>query len=70
MKYIITGHKGQIGLALKEALDELDKECVLAIDQRDGEDTAYINEDCMKADIFFHLADYCKINKIIKKPEI
>lgn len=71
MKYIITGHKGLIGQALKERLDLVKWKCVDAIDRR--EDSLTLTEDMadwkIKADIVFHLADNCKINECIKYPE-
>ena len=68
MKYIITGHKGQIGLELKKLLDEMG-ECVLAIDQRDGDNISNMTlYQSTKADIFFHLADNCKINEMVNEP--
>ncbi len=70
MKYIITGHKGLIGESLKKELDK-DNECVLEIDSRAGESTATINYyHNKKADIFFHLAARCKINKIVENPNL
>jgi len=70
MKYIITGHKGLIGSALKKRLDEKWK-CVGVYDVRNG-----IKEDLMdsfiteKADVIFHCAANCKINQCIKDPEL
>jgi nucleoside-diphosphate-sugar epimerase len=72
MKYVITGQKGLIGQELKKELDKLGHECVLEIDTRDGEEynIKYLkNRLGIEADICFHLASNCKINKIINNPD-
>lgn len=70
MKYIITGHKGLIGTALKSRLDYLGYECIYSIDKRDGQNAKWSDNWKHKADILFHLADNCKINKCIECPEL
>lgn len=67
MKYIITGHLGQIGIELKKELDKTN-ECVLAMDKRIGDDTLFLDGYEIKSDIFFHLAADCKINECIILP--
>lgn len=72
MRFIITGHMGLIGKPLKKKLLDLGNVCVDCVDKRDNLET---NTDEMsdwktKADIVFHLADNCKINQIIKNPEL
>lgn len=72
MKFIISGHKGLIGRFLKKRLENEGHECVLALDQRDEEnplDIKEIDKFNEKADMFFHLAANCKINKCIAEPE-
>ena len=70
MKYIITGHKGLIGSSLKNKLDNLKYKCVKSIDLRENENTKDLKNLKIKANIVFHLADNCKINKCIKNPNL
>ena len=67
MRYIITGHKGQIGRELKKLLDNNNSDCILQVDLKEGND---MTETFIKAnaDIFFHLASFCKINETVKNP--
>lgn len=71
MKYIITGHRGQIGRELKKRLD-LEHECVDAVDSRNRHrDTNILSYRVMPStDILFHLAANCVIRDIIKEPEL
>lgn len=68
MRFIITGQKGLIGEHLKKELDK-EHECVLAIDKRYGEHLSDLDKYDIKADIFFHLASFCKINEGTKNPD-
>ncbi len=72
MKYVITGHLGLIGRTLKKSLGRLGYKCVGKFDKRMGRgySTSTLKSKKMKADILFHLADNCKINKCIKIPEL
>ena len=67
MKYIITGNLGQIGIELKKRLDLLDWKCVDSADLRNGTEIRKLKG---KADIFFHLASFCKINQTITNPSL
>lgn len=70
MKFIITGQKGLIGTALKKRLDEEGNKCILKMDLRDGDDVCCdMPSSKYTADIMFHLAANCKINKCISNPE-
>jgi len=70
MKFAITGHLGLIGSSLKKRLEDEGNKCVFKIDIREGKDILYdmYGEKC-NADILFHLASRCKINKCISDPE-
>jgi nucleoside-diphosphate-sugar epimerase len=71
MRYVITGHEGLIGEALKKRLDEQGHECVLAIDKRSGSNILdLLTHEKVEADIFFHLAASCRINESIAHPEL
>lgn len=73
MKYIITGQLGLIGSPLKRRLDSLGHKCVYQIDKKYDNIQLVenlIDEKMRKADIVFHLADNCKINKCIDNPEL
>lgn len=68
MRYIITGHKGQIGRSLKQLLDSQGNDCIMAIDLKEGNNLAETMSK-IKADLFFHLASFCKINQTIQNPQ-
>jgi len=72
MKFILTGHKGLIGSFLLKRLMERGDTPLLLIDKREGKDILDIgsNQLIEKADIFIHLASFCKINKTIEDPEL
>ena len=68
-KFAMTGHAGLIGTFLKKRLEEEDNQCVLKMDLREGDDILYdIDHKKCNADIMFHLASNCKINKCVKSP--
>jgi len=70
MRFIITGHLGLIGSSLKKRLEDEGNKCVLKMDLRDGKDITYdLEGKKCNADIMFHLAARCKINKSISNPE-
>ena len=70
MKFMITGHLGLIGTALKKRLEDNENQCVLKMDLRDGDDIHYdMPTTKYNADVMFHLASNCKINKCIESPE-
>lgn len=72
MNFIITGHCGLIGTALKERLEQQGNRCILKMDLRDGDDICYdlpLPSLKYEADILFHLSANCKINKCIENPE-
>ena len=64
MKFVITGHKGLIGSFLLQRLGEP----VLSIDLRDGKNVLNIDKTKCHADVFIHLASFCKINQSIVDP--
>ncbi|MDD4467633.1 MAG: NAD-dependent epimerase/dehydratase family protein [Candidatus ainarchaeum sp.] len=72
MNFVITGHKGLIGSFLLKKLIALGHKPVLLVDLREGKNI--LNLDEMKlsepADVFIHLASFCKINKIIQDPTL
>jgi len=70
MRYIITGHKGLIGREIKKLLDSHGHECVMAIDLKNGNDMSQIFAKGVTADIFLHLASFCKIRQTIMNPEL
>ncbi len=74
MKYIITGHLGQIGRELNKRLKVLGNECILEVDLKNKEDINNMNlrhgKIDQQADVFFHLASFCKINKTIEDPDL
>ena len=71
MKFAITGHQGLIGSSLKRRLEDDGHRCVLNMDLQSGDDICCdMPEDKFSADIVFHLAAQCKINKCIKDPEL
>ena len=71
MKFILTGHKGLIGSFLLERLKQLGHKPVLLVDIRDGKNILDIGKIELKepADLFIHLAAFCKINKTIENPD-
>ncbi len=72
MKFVMTGHRGLIGHFLLERLVARGDKPVLLIDTRDGQDIRDINKHILKekADVMIHLAACCKIDKIIRNPEL
>jgi nucleoside-diphosphate-sugar epimerase len=72
MKFIMTGHKGLIGSFLLERLKKLGHEPILLIDLKEGQDVANILDKKLdeKVNVMIHLASFCKVNKIIKSPEL
>ncbi|MBU0467295.1 MAG: NAD-dependent epimerase/dehydratase family protein [Nanoarchaeota archaeon] len=72
MKFILTGHKGLIGSFLLERLKAQGHEPLLLIDKRDNQDIIEIGKHQLteKADMFIHLAAFCKINKTIEEPQL
>lgn len=68
----MTGHKGLIGTFLLEKLKQLGHKSILSIDLREGNDIANIENKKLeeKADVMIHLASSCKVNKMIKYPEL
>lgn len=70
MKYIMTGHFGLIGKPLNEKLKSLGHKCVEEIDKRFHQNTTYVDQWSINADVVFHLADNCKINKCIEDPSL
>ncbi len=72
MKFILTGHKGLIGSSLLNALLKRGDTPVLLVDKRDGKFVEDINKEELKepVDMLIHLADFCKINKIISDPKL
>lgn len=72
MKYIMTGHVGLIGTKLKKALDNNGYQFIRGLDKRVSihDNTTNTKNTKLNADIVFHLADNCKINQIIKNPEL
>ncbi len=73
MNFIITGHKGLIGRRLKQRLEGGGNECILSVDLRDKSNPLDVRnlskKEISKADILFHLASNCKINKCVDNPE-
>ncbi len=71
MDFAITGHKGLIGSSLKKRLEDNGHKCVLSMDLRNGDDICCdMPANKHSADIIFHLASQCKINKCVENPEI
>ncbi len=72
MNFILTGHKGLIGSFLEKKLRELNHTPLLLVDQRDGKGVSDIEKEKLTepADVFIHLADFCKINRTIETPEL
>ena len=70
MKFVITGHLGLIGFALKKRLEDDGNKCVFKMDLRDGYDVCcdLSAENRHSADVMLHLAANCKINKCIENP--
>ena len=66
MNVIITGHKGLIGSSLKERLKDHN---IVGIDLQEGENILNLDYK-VNADILFHLASHCKINKSVENPEL
>lgn len=61
---------GLIGTALKKRLEDEGSKCVLKMDLRDGDDVCCdMPISKYSADVMFHLAANCKINKCIDNPE-
>lgn len=68
-KYCITGQCGLIGSALKKRLDDEGNKCILEMDLKDDDDIYYnMPIEKYRANIMFHLASNCKINKCIDNP--
>lgn len=72
MNFIMTGHKGLIGSALLKRLEERGDKPIFLADIREGSNILDINEHRLdkKADVFIHLAAFCKINETIKNPNL
>lgn len=68
----MTGHKGLIGSFLLKRLEERGDKAVLLVDKREGENIIDMEKFSLNepADIFIHLASFCKINKTIENPEL
>lgn len=70
MRYVITGHLGQIGRELKKTLD-LEHECIGVVDIKGGQSTETLSYETMpETDVLFHLAANCVIRDTIKEPEL
>lgn len=67
----MTGHRGLIGSFLLKRLIERGDQPVLLIDKREGTNILDLNNQKLEqpADVFIHLASFCKINKTIENPE-
>jgi nucleoside-diphosphate-sugar epimerase len=72
MNIAITGQKGLIGNFLKKRLDREGHKIILEIDRREERDVSELENYQLKekVDMFIHLADFCKINKIIENPDL
>lgn len=72
MNFVLTGHKGLIGSFLLKKLIALGHKPVLLVDLREGKNILNLNEMKLSepADVFIHLASFCKINKIIQDPTL
>jgi nucleoside-diphosphate-sugar epimerase len=72
MKFILTGHKGLIGSFLLKRLEKEGHKAVLLVDKREGTNILDLEKFKLKekADVFIHLASFCKINKIIEDPSL
>ena len=72
MNFIMTGHKGLIGYFLLEKLKARGDKPVLLIDKRDGQNIISLDRFALRerADVFIHLASFCKINQTIENPEL
>ncbi len=72
MNFVMTGHKGLIGSFLLKKLIEKDYKPSLLIDRREGSDILDLDKTNLKekADVFIHLAAFCKVNKTIENPEL
>lgn len=68
MRYIITGHLGQIGKEFKKRIDLEKNVCVGAYDIRGGATTQSLPYTGLETDVLFHLAANCKINESVYTP--
>jgi len=72
MNFVMTGHKGLIGTFLLKRLEERGDKSVLLVDKREGTNIIDMLDFKLeeKADMFIHLASFCKINQTIENPEL
>jgi nucleoside-diphosphate-sugar epimerase len=70
MKFVMSGNKGLIGSFLLKKLEKRGDEGVMLIDKRDGKDILELGDERVEADVFIHLAAFCKINKTIENPDM
>jgi nucleoside-diphosphate-sugar epimerase len=74
MNVVLTGHEGLIGSALKKRLEKEGHRVVLGIDKRSGKDLDFLENykpgPFDKVDLVIHAAAFCKINKIVKDPNL
>ncbi len=72
MNFVLTGHKGLIGSFLLKKLVAQGHKPVLLVDIREGKNILDLNKMKLSesADVFIHLASFCKINKIIQDPTL
>jgi nucleoside-diphosphate-sugar epimerase len=81
--YIITGHKGLIGIELKKRLDKEGHKCIIAVDKKEKyneygtgtwQDVCNLsqnrNKNLPKMDVMYHFAAHCKINQGVEMPEL
>jgi len=68
----MTGHKGLIGTFLLKKLEEEKHRPLLLIDKRAGKNLSEFKKIKLneKADVFIHLASFCKISETIKNPQL
>jgi len=70
MMYVMTGDKGLIASSLKKRLEKQGSKCILGMDLREGKDICKdLKSKKCEADMMFHLAAQCKINKCISDPD-
>ena len=65
----MSGYLGQIGRELKKLLDGQGNHSIMTIDLKSGNDVSQTHAK-INADVFFHLASFCKIKETIQNPQL